>query len=171
MLKENHYYPFGLTISQSGIGVDQPYKLTTKELEKAFDLNMYDFGARNFDMQLGRWMSIDPLAEQMRRFSPFNYAFNNPVRFIDKDGMKPDVYIDQTVKPADLNFATTLLATQMLDDGTSLSITRDPNTGKLSATGTAATDADKRLEQAINDPTVKNQFNKYHLENYYHWII
>lgn len=89
VLEENHYYPFCLTISESGIGVDQPYKLTIKELEKAFDLNMYDFGARLFDMQLGRWTSIDPLAEQMRRHSPYNYVFNNPIRFIDPDGKWP----------------------------------------------------------------------------------
>lgn len=71
------------------MGDSYKYKFGGNEQQTEFDINTYDFGARNYDPALGRWMNLDPLAEMMRRHSPYNYAFDNPVFFIDPDGMFP----------------------------------------------------------------------------------
>ncbi len=96
IVEENNYYPFGLkhkgyneVVSSYGNSVAQKWKFGGKEYQEEFDLNWYDVTARNYDPSLGRWMNLDPLAEQMRRHSPYNYAFDNPVYFIDPDGMAP----------------------------------------------------------------------------------
>ncbi|WP_157859461.1 DUF6443 domain-containing protein [Chryseobacterium angstadtii] len=90
IIEENGYYPFGLRHNASTATTTNPaynYQYNGKELQKETGWN--DYGARMYMADIGRWGVIDPLAEQMRRFSPYNYAFNNPVSFVDPDGMKP----------------------------------------------------------------------------------
>jgi RHS repeat-associated protein len=61
------------------------FKFTGKE--ELPETGYTDFGARLYDNLVPRFISIDPLAEIARRFSPYTYANDNPVRFIDPDGM------------------------------------------------------------------------------------
>jgi RHS repeat-associated protein len=91
--EENNYYPFGL--KHKGYNIATPstntalkYKYNGKELQDELGLNLYDYVARNYDPAIGRFMNMDPLAETTRRFSPYTYALDNPVYFIDPDGMQ-----------------------------------------------------------------------------------
>ncbi|AZA84895.1 sugar-binding protein [Chryseobacterium lactis] len=89
----NSYYPFGLNHIGGFKGLLSGYynyKYNGKELQET---GMYDYGARMYMPDLGRWGVVDPLAETSRRWSPYTYAFNNPIRFIDPDGRQAtDIY-------------------------------------------------------------------------------
>lgn len=123
ILEENHYYPFGLkhqnynvdkldfeTFPETGVeivSIDNPmykYKYNGKELQEELGLNMYDYGARNYDPALGRWMNIDPKAETSRRWSPYTYAYNNPMVFVDPDGMQGEDWIKWFGKDGSANY-------------------------------------------------------------------
>jgi len=75
--------------SSAPMSMPNRFKYNGKELNEEFDLNWYHYGARFYDPELGRWFNVDPLSGLMRQFSPYNYAFNNPLKFQDRDGRIP----------------------------------------------------------------------------------
>ena len=86
----NHYYAFGLNMEGSWNGADGAFKnqYNGKEWNDDFGLGWNDYGARFYDAAVGRWNAVDPLAEIYLRHNPYNYTMNNPIRFIDPDGMQ-----------------------------------------------------------------------------------
>jgi len=103
ILEETHYYPFGLTmagISSKALN-NAPvnkYGITGKEIQnKEFSdgsgLELYDFSARTYDQQIGRFLQIDPNSFNYYAWAPYNYCANNPIAIMDPTGM--DWYTDK----------------------------------------------------------------------------
>lgn len=106
IIEENNYYPFGLkhkgyngNVSANVNRVASKFKYNGKELNDELGLDWYDFGARNYDPALGRWMNLDPLAEKYYSWGTYHSVFNNPIRFVDPDGKQIIInYTDENGK-------------------------------------------------------------------------
>ena len=85
----NHYYPYGTLFGEStGLANSvQPYKYSGKELDRMHGLDRFDHGARWSDPLLGRWHKVDPLAEKYYWLSPYALCGDNPITYIDPNGM------------------------------------------------------------------------------------
>jgi RHS repeat-associated protein len=132
IIQERHYYPFGMEMAGQSYDITplpqalNKYLYNGKEFQDDFGLGLYDYGARFYDAQLGRWHSVDPLAEKYPSLSPYNYCINNPIKFIDPNGMEGDIWIitgdiEQGKKDAQ----------SMLPDSYKDGITVDEKTGEV----------------------------------------
>jgi RHS repeat-associated protein len=94
VLQTNNYYPFGMLMGEStGKTYSNKYRYNGKEnliplrTDYPTDLNLYDYGARLYDPQLGGFHSNDPMAVFTPEISPYSYANDNPISYIDYFGL------------------------------------------------------------------------------------
>ena len=117
ILEENNYYAFGLKHKNYNTVNSQPaykYKYNGKELQDELGLNVYDYGARNYDPAVGRWFNYDPLAEKYLSISSYVYCANNPIIYIDPNGRELILTgdkrnIDRTVSVANQGIGKNIL--------------------------------------------------------------
>jgi RHS repeat-associated protein len=140
LLEEFNYYPFGLTFevthAQNLQGSDVRYNSQSIERNEftdnanaKFGLNWYDFMARSYDVQLGRWMQPDPA---MQHASPYLAMANNPTSFTDPLGLTAQDHIG-------------------IDLATGREVVRAKSTGKDVYTSVIATGRDTWESQGILD--------------------
>jgi len=92
VVQQTDYYPFGMDIATYNGGIDNKYRYNSKEFQDDMingkRLEWYDYGARFYDPQIGRWHTIDPKAETYLAISPYTFVANNPIMFLDPNGME-----------------------------------------------------------------------------------
>ena len=148
------YDPWGLTLKS--LTYTNPtlnknnFQFGSKEKIESFGINWIDFGARIYMPDVPHFLQIDPMSEISRRFSPYVYGLNNPLRYIDPDGNQA---YDVTLTGKEAQAAFTELQASVQKD---LTLAMDAN-GKVTYTqnGTGKISKDsKQLVDAIDDHSI-----------------
>jgi RHS repeat-associated protein len=90
------YYPFGVQLPGRHSGSSETrYGFNGKEQDPEIsgEGNSYDFGARMYNPRIARWSKVDNKAKLFPSISPYAFANNNPIYYIDSDG--------NVIEPAD----------------------------------------------------------------------
>ncbi|PID57947.1 MAG: hypothetical protein CR986_08505 [Ignavibacteriae bacterium] len=82
------YYAYGEELRGYSLAITDKYQFTEKERDIETGLDY--FGARYYDSKIGRWLSVDPLADKYPGWSPYNYTACNPLNNYDPNGMEPN---------------------------------------------------------------------------------
>jgi RHS repeat-associated protein len=82
------YFPFGKTLRAYHGAEKEKYQFNGKERDGETEWDY--FGARYYDGDVGRFMAVDPLATKFNHSTPYNFAANNPILYVDVNGMAAD---------------------------------------------------------------------------------
>jgi len=95
VIQAEDYYPFGLAFNSYSKENSMPdlYQYNGKEMQNELGLEWLDYGARMYMQEIGRWGCVDPHADNYEITSPYTYAFNNPMLFVDPNGMDNVIYL------------------------------------------------------------------------------
>ncbi len=115
--QETHYYPFGLTMagisSKAMGGMETVYKFNAgTELDNDLGIAIYETAFRMYDPQIGRFAQVDPMVDSYADWSPYSFAFDDPVFWNDPLGAEPDPYLQKLID-------------QLIESGYGGAITRD----------------------------------------------